>query len=100
MNAVTVRKEETAHGGRYVATVAGKPGEAELTFAVRGAGRISADHTGAPGTLRGTGAALALVEHMVEDARRSGFKIVPVCSYVEAQFDRHPEWHDVRADDA
>ena len=97
MNAVTIRKEKTAQGGRYVATVAGKPGEAELTFAAQGAGRISADHTIAPAALRGTGAALALVEHMVEDARKAGFKIVPVCSYVVAQFERHPEWHDVMA---
>ncbi len=99
MNAVTIRKEETANGGRYVATIDGKPGEAELTFVAEGAGRISADHTLAPAALRGTGAAFALVEHMVEDARSAGFKIVPVCSYVEAQFKRHPEWRDVRAGD-
>ena len=83
--------------GRYVARIPGVEGEAEITFTVRGAGRISADHTGAPESMRGTGAAAALVAHMVEDARRNGFRIVPVCPYVKAQYRKHPEWADVMA---
>ncbi len=39
----------------------------------------------------------ALVEALIEDARSEGFKIIPTCSYVAAQFDRHPEWADLRA---
>ena len=38
---------------------------------------------------------MALVEHMIGDARASGFKIVPICPYVLAQFRKHPEWSDV-----
>jgi predicted GNAT family acetyltransferase len=48
--------------------------------------------------MRGTGAALGLVKHMVEDARSAGFKIIPICPYVLAQFKRHPEWKDVMSD--
>jgi len=92
---ISFLKEITPEGGRYLATVEDRDGEAELTFSNRGPDLVSADHTGAPDALRGTGAALALVEHMVEDARRSGFKIVPLCPYVEAQFKKHPEWRDV-----
>lgn len=95
MTAITIRKETTPEGGRYVATVDGATGEAELTFTDRGEALISADHTGAPDSLRGTGAALALVEYLVEDARRHGFKVIPVCPYVVAQLKRHPEWQDV-----
>jgi len=47
--------------------------------------------------LRGRGIAGALVERLVADARREGFKVVPQCPYVVAQFDRHPDWADVRA---
>jgi predicted GNAT family acetyltransferase len=97
MNAVSVRKEVTAKGGRYLATVDGRDGEAELTFTNRGPNLVSADHAEAPDALRGTGAALALVVHMVEDARRSGFKVIPVCPYVRAQLKKHPEWRDVMA---
>ena len=38
-----------------------------------------------------------VVEALIEDARSEGFKIIPTCSYVAAQFDRHPEWADLRA---
>lgn len=93
---ITVTKERTGpRGGRYVARVAGIEAEAELTFTQRGPDRISADHTGAPDALRGTGAAGALVRHMVQDARDSGFTIIPLCPYVQAQYAKHPDWADV-----
>jgi len=95
MSTITIRKEETLTGGRYVATIEGREGEAELTFTSPGPGLVSADHTGAPDSLRGTGAALALIEHMVEDAHRNGFKVIAVCPYVVLQLRRHPEWQDV-----
>jgi predicted GNAT family acetyltransferase len=47
--------------------------------------------------MRGTGAASALVEYMIEDARRNGFRIMPICPYVRAQYRKHPEWADVMA---
>lgn len=93
---ITVTREQTGpRSGRYVARVAGIEAEAELTFTRRGPDRISADHTGAPDVLRGTGAAAALVRFMVEDARANGFSIIPLCPYVQAQYERHPDWSDV-----
>lgn len=93
---VEVMKESRdARHGRYVARLAGADGEAEITFTVRGPDLISADHTGAPDAMRGTGAAAALVAHMVEDARRNGFRILPLCPYVRAQYEKHPDWADV-----
>ena len=52
---------------------------------------------GMPGFLipLATGAARALVEYMVSDARKSEFKIILVCPYVRAQFEKHPDWQDV-----
>ncbi len=97
MSAVSIHKETTPGGGRYVATAEGRSGEAELTFTNQASNLISADHTNAPESLRGTGVALALVEHMVADARKNGFRIVPVCPYVRAQSAKHPEWSDVIA---
>jgi predicted GNAT family acetyltransferase len=98
MAEVTITREDTdARHGRYVARIAGIDAEAELTFTRQGADRVSADHTGAPQELRGTGAAGALVDAMVADARKSGFRIVPRCSYVAARFARYPEWADAFA---
>ena len=96
MNEITITKEALEAGhGRYVARVEGIDAEAELVFSDRGPDRISADHTGAPDELRGTGAAAALVQAMVDDARENGFKILPLCPYVKAQYARHPDWADV-----
>lgn len=81
--------------GRYAARIDGVEGVAELIFTVRGPELISADHTEAPASIRGTGAAMALVEHMIADARDNGFKIIPTCPYVLLQYGRHPEWRDV-----
>src|SRR5262245_34462945 len=94
-----VRFERAVSGaaGRYVARIAGKDGEVEITFTIHGPALISAEHTNAPESMRGTGAAAALVQHMISDARANGFKIIPICPYVQAQYKRHPEWTDVRA---
>lgn len=85
MAEIEIGKEESGRRrGRYVARIEGVEGEAEISFTRRGPDLISADHTGAPDTMRGTGAAAALVSFMVEDARRNGFRILPLCPYVRA----------------
>lgn len=96
MTKIDISKEhrDDRHG-RYVARIAGIEGEAEITFTVRGDDLISADHTGAPESMRGTGAAAALVNYMIDDARRNSFRIRPICPYVRAQYSKHPEWADV-----
>ena len=95
MSEPVIRSERGPRKGRYTAIVEGVAGEAELVFTVRGPQLISADHTEAPATMRSTGVAQALVEHMIADARQNGFKIIPLCPYVKAQCRRHPEWSDV-----
>lgn len=89
------KEQRDARHGRYVARIDGIDGEGEITFTNRGPQLISADHTGASDTMRGTGVAPALVDHMIADARSHGFRIIPLCPYVRAQYRRHPEWADV-----
>jgi predicted GNAT family acetyltransferase len=96
MNAITITLEnEDERHGRYVGQVAGIDEEAELTFTWRGEHLLSAGHTGAPESLRGTGVAMALVERLIEDARAQGFKIIPLCPYVAHKYESHPDWADV-----
>lgn len=95
MTEISIRKEDDGRRGRYVARIAGKDAEAELTFTHAGPGLISADHTLAPASLKGTGVAAALVDHLIADARTVGFRIVPQCSYVRSRYEKHPEWQDV-----
>jgi hypothetical protein len=94
--------EKRTHGakGSYVAHVEGVEGDAHLDFTIRGPAMVSADHTEAPESMRGTGVAMALVERVIADARADGFKIIPLCPYVLAQSKRHPEWRDAIAEAA
>lgn len=91
-----VLREDGATRGRYVIHLA--PGfEAEMTFRIAENGTITIDHTGVPREYEGRGIAAKLVNKAIADAREQGFKITPVCSYVVAQFRRHPEWADLLA---
>jgi len=92
-----VTRELQATRGRYVARIEGFPGEAELTFSRADPSVVIAEHTGTPAAMRGQGVATVLVERLIADARAEGFRIVPQCSFVESQFERHPEWLDLRA---
>jgi predicted GNAT family acetyltransferase len=56
---------------------------------------IILDHTEVHDALRGRGVGQVLVLRAVEDARKEGFKIIPLCPFAKAQFERHPEWRDV-----
>lgn len=85
-------REESGSKGRYVLVIDGV--EAELTYSVASPTLIIADHTGVPDALRGTGAGKKLVERLVADAKAGGYKIVPLCPFVNSQRQRHPEWAD------
>ncbi|MCH2486737.1 MAG: N-acetyltransferase [Erythrobacter sp.] len=95
--AVTISRENQGQRGRYVAQVADSEAQAELTWQVRGEDVRVADHTFTPPELRGRGIAKELVEALVADAEKEGFKIVPACSYVAQAFRDHPEWSELKA---
>ena len=90
---INVTKEQGETKGRFVAVVDGH--EAELTYSRTSPTLIIADHTGVPEALKGQGVGCALVEALVADARAGGYRIVPLCPFVKAQYARHPEWSDV-----
>ena len=87
-----VRKEIDGAKGRFVVEQDGH--EAELTFSVTSDALVIADHTEVPEALRGTGIGEAMVQRLVDSALSEGFKIIPLCPFVNAQRRRHPEWAD------
>jgi hypothetical protein len=87
--------EDQGHKGRFVARVDGVEGEGELTISKVSDVLVIADHTLVADTLRGMGAASALVETLISDARARGYRIMPLCPFVRAQSLKHPEWSDV-----
>jgi len=92
---IRIERSESDSKGRYEARVDGVDEPAELTYSRMSAETVIADHTGVPDALRGRGIGTALIERLIADARAEGFKIVPLCPYVNAQYGKHPEWSDV-----
>jgi predicted GNAT family acetyltransferase len=89
----TVEREDGESKGRYRLVVDGF--EAEMTYSRAGDGLIIIDHTEVPAVLRGRKVGERLVRQAIEDARRDGVAIIPLCPFAKSQIDRHPEWQDV-----
>lgn len=95
MTDITITREDGPTGGRYVTTVNGH--EAEMTYSRAGSTRIIIDHTGVPRELGGMGVGKVLVLRAVEDARKDGIKIIPLCPFAKAQIEKNKDWQDVLA---
>ncbi|MBR8645617.1 N-acetyltransferase [[Brevibacterium] frigoritolerans] len=61
---------------------------AEITFFKSGDDEITVDHTVVSDKLRGQKVGNALVEKIIGFAREENLKIVPVCSFVQKQFEK------------
>jgi predicted GNAT family acetyltransferase len=90
---IRIEREEGETKGRYVVHLDGR--EAEMTYSKAGAGMIIIDHTEVPAALNGLGLGGMLVKRGVEDARKEGKKIVPLCPFAKAYIEKHPELQDV-----
>lgn len=67
----------------------------EMTYSRAGDSLIIIDHTEVSDKLRGLGAGKKLVLAAVDYARQQKIKILPLCPFAKATFDRTPEIHDV-----
>lgn len=76
---------ELVDDGRVVAFV---------QYNMRG-GRLILVHTEVDKAHEGSGRATVLVKGALDDIRRRGLHIVPVCPFVERFIERHPEYDDL-----
>jgi uncharacterized protein len=91
-----VAHEEAGRHGRYVIRL-DDGSEAEMDYVRRDQTTIDVHHTGVPPAFRNRGLAQILMDAAIADAQARGHRIVPTCSYVAAQFRRHPEWASLMA---
>ncbi|MFD1472526.1 GNAT family N-acetyltransferase [Companilactobacillus mishanensis] len=70
----------------------------EITFTPIKEGVISIDHTFVDKKYGGQGLAGKLLTAMLEYAEKENLKIVPVCEYAKANFDKRPEIRYLLAD--
>jgi predicted GNAT family acetyltransferase len=89
---MSIVNEEIGSHGRYSTAVEGHT--AEMTYSRSSPHLIIIDHTAVPDALRGKGVGQALAAHAIEEARKGGWKILPLCPFMRAQTQRHPEWQD------
>ena len=94
---MTVRREQKGHRGAFY--IDGEGGRlAELTFSAAPDGQlVILEHTEVDESLRGQGIARRLVEAAVIWAREEHIKLVPVCPFAKAVFEREPAFRDVVA---
>jgi predicted GNAT family acetyltransferase len=100
MEGLEIERLEQDRAGEYHARIPGASEVARLTWVLRegpqGPVRVI-EHTLVPRAFEGRGIAGKLVEALIADARAGHFRIDPRCSYVAAQFRRHPDWADLLA---
>ncbi len=68
---------------------------AEMTFSRAGNNLIIIDHTEVSDKLRGTGAGKQLVEAAVTFARNNQLKVLPLCPFARAVFEKNKAYSDV-----
>lgn len=89
-----IKQRESGNKGAFYIEVDGKQ-EAEMTYSLAGTGRIIIDHTEVSDRLRGKNAGKQLVAAAVEHARKNKLKILPLCPFARAVFERTREYDDV-----
>lgn len=62
----------------------------------RADGLLTIVHTEVPQQLNGRGVGSKLVRGVLDIAREQGLKVQPLCSFVAAYMDKHPEYADLR----
>jgi uncharacterized protein len=86
MNEIELKINEAGRGAFYIEN--GEERVAEMDIMIKDS-KLTVFHTEVDDSLKGKGVAAALLSNMVEYARDHNLKVIPLCSYVLAQFKRH-----------
>lgn len=91
---MTVQHEENGNKGVFYIEVEGKR-EAHMTYTKAGNDKIIIDHTEVGDRLRGKGVGYKLIEASVDFLRSNKLKVIPLCPFTKAVFDKTREYSDV-----
>ena len=69
---------------------------AEITYTSVNKDLYIIDHTSVENGYQGKGIAKELVRAVVDKARKEGKKVMPLCPFANAEFERRIEYQDVR----
>lgn len=88
MNTIELNLNDQKQGAFIINN--GKEHLAEMVIAILG-DNLVVYHTEVSDKLRGQGIGGKLLNEMVAYARKNRLKVVPLCPYVRAQFEKHPD---------
>jgi uncharacterized protein len=86
-------REDDAKGAFFVQNEGRRV--AEMTYSRTNATMIIVDHTEVDASLSGQGVGRKLLDALVQWARATGTKVVPLCPFAKAQFNKDPSIRDV-----
>lgn len=89
-----VLQEDNGKKGEFYVEVSGRR-DALMTYTWAGEDKIIIDHTEVGDSLRGQGVGYKLVEASVNFMRTKGIKVIPLCPFAKAVFDKKAEYNDV-----
>ena len=92
MNEVQVKINDKK--GSFFIEIDGKQ-EAEMTFVFAGEDKIIIDHTGVNPGNEGKGLGKQMVAQAVTYARENNIKIIPLCPFAKATFQKNEDLRDV-----
>ena len=90
----TIQHEEADSKGAFHLTQGGAR-LAEMTYSRTNATLIVIDHTEADASLKGQGVGRRLLDALVHWARDTDTRVIALCPFAKAQFDRDPAIRDV-----
>ena len=91
-----IQHDDRPAGGAFFFEISGLR-LAEMTYSRTNATMIIVDHTEVDPSLSGQGVGRALLGALVEWARTTGTKVVPLCPFAKAQFGKDASIRDVLA---
>lgn len=91
-----IKKEESGNKGAFVAYEENKK-IGEMTYSIAGADKIIIDHTEVDPEQKGKSVGKILLQKIVENARDNNIKIIPLCPFAKAMFDKDIDIRDVLA---
>jgi uncharacterized protein len=89
-----IKHQESGKKGSFFIQPAGTK-LAEMTYVWSGEDKIIIDHTEVQEELKGQGAGKLLLAEAVAFARNNKIKILPLCPFAKATFEKTPEYSDV-----
>lgn len=93
---IEVAQHNTEKNGYFEGLVDGQFA-GKMTYTWAGEDKFIIDHTEVEPAYNGKGIGREMVMAAVEFAREKGLKIIPLCPFPKASFQRNREWDDVLA---